>query len=277
MATDNSATIIPLHQPKRPKTPAERARAYRLRKKAGGGESRPPDPVTVPARVTPVTPRSVTASRWPLASILLTGTALMLAGVGIVMNGAFARSLGSTELSGWLFLGVGIAADLVALAVPACAAGLWQARRRATALAGWGIWATTFVFVLMAGVGFASVSISDVTASRASRITPAVTSAQAALADAQSSRDRECRGGVGRFCREREAVVAERQQALTAAQRTVEQAADPQIEAASRIVAWVSAGSIRPTGEDFGMLRLILLAILPQFGGLLLMVGRLAK
>jgi hypothetical protein len=33
MADDTSASIITLHQPKRPKTPAERARAYRERKK----------------------------------------------------------------------------------------------------------------------------------------------------------------------------------------------------------------------------------------------------
>jgi hypothetical protein len=37
MATDtNTASIIPLHQPKTPLTPAQRARAYRLRQKAAG-------------------------------------------------------------------------------------------------------------------------------------------------------------------------------------------------------------------------------------------------
>jgi len=41
------------------------------------------------------------------------------------------------------------------------------------------------------------------------------------------------------------------------------------------IVAWVSRGMLRPTGDDFAMLRLILLALLPQIGGILLMVGRL--
>jgi hypothetical protein len=29
------------------------------------------------------------------------------------------------------------------------------------------------------------------------------------------------------------------------------------------IVAWVSRGMLRPTGDDFAMLRLILLALLP--------------
>jgi hypothetical protein len=41
----------------------------------------------------------------------------------------------------------------------------------------------------------------DVTLSRASRVTPAVATAKAALDYAMSARDRECKGGVGKFCR----------------------------------------------------------------------------
>ncbi|OAE96750.1 hypothetical protein AYJ54_36330 [Bradyrhizobium centrolobii] len=63
-------------------------------------------------------------------------------------------------------------------------------------------------------VGFAAANIGDVTLARASRVTPAVTTAQAALLDAMSVRDGECKGGVGRFCRKCEAAVAERRQAL---------------------------------------------------------------
>jgi hypothetical protein len=112
------------------------------------------------------------------------------------MNGWFARSLGSTDLAGWLFLAVGAAADLVALVVPSTAAQLWQARQRATAAAAWLIWSMTFVFAVIAGIGFASLNIADVTLARASRVTPAVTTAQDALRDAMASRDRECVGGV---------------------------------------------------------------------------------
>ena len=65
-----------------------------------------------------------------------------------------------------------------------------------------------------AGIGFASTNISDVTLARASRITPAVTAAQAALNDAMASRDRECKGGVGKFCREREVEVLQDAQEL---------------------------------------------------------------
>src|SRR6516162_3263965 len=139
---------------------------------------------------------------------------MALAAVGITMIGWFARSLGSTDTAGWLFLAIGVAANLVALVISSCAASLWQARQRATVLVGWMIWVATFVFAVTAGVGFASVNIADVTLSRASRVTPAVTAAQAALSDAMSARDRECKGGVGKFCREREAAVIERRQAL---------------------------------------------------------------
>ncbi len=296
MATDNSATIVQFHQPKRPMTPAERARNYRLRKKAKSdqiqdGPAVRQDSTTGGVRDLTVLPRGsgpacrpsvtarpvtsrVTPSRRSLASISLATAAFGLAGVGVTMNGWFAHSLGSSDIAGWLFLAIGVAADLVALAIPACAARLWQTRRRGSAMAGWTAWVLTFAFAVTAGIGFASVNIADVTASRASRVTPAVTAAQTALADAMAARDRECKGGVGKFCREREAAVNDRRQALDAATKAVGQTADPQTEAAIKIVAWLSVGTIKPVENDFSMLRLILLALLPQMGGVLLMVSR---
>jgi hypothetical protein len=139
------------------------------------------------------------------------------------------------------------------------------------------VWVLTFVFAVTAGIGFASTNITDVTLARASRVTPAVAVAQAALSDAMSARDRECKGGVGKFCRERELAVNERRQALDTAMQAVGQTADPQTDAAIRLVAWASLGALQPTGNDFAMLRLVLLALLPQIGGILLMVGRSAK
>jgi hypothetical protein len=167
-----------------------------------------------------------------------------------------------------------VAADLVALVIPSCGARLWHARQWAISLAGWAVWAMTFVFAVTAGIGFASVNIADVTLSRASRITPAVHTAQEALADAMAARDRECKGGVGRYCREREAAVNERRQTLDAAMQSVGQSADPQTDAAIRLVAWATHGVLQASGNDFAMLRLVLLALLPQIGGILLMVGR---
>ncbi len=302
MADDTTASVITLHEvprKRKDKTGAMRAKAYRRRKrqKAELATSAAPPSSSeslVPARartesLSPpeyppadgviaeqaVTPRpTVAPSRHYFAPVLLTTAALALSAVGITINGWFARSLGSSDAAGWLFLAVGVAADLVALVLPSSSVGLWQSRKRVTALVGWAVWLLTFVFAVTASIGFASTNISDVTLVRASRVTPAVTSAQAALADAIAARDRECKGGVGKFCREREAAVAERRQVLDYAMTSVGQAADPQTDAAIKLVAWGSGGMLRPAPEDFAMLRLILLALLPQIGGVLLMVGR---
>ncbi len=78
----------------------------------------------------------------------------------------------------------------------------------------------------------------------------------------------------GKFCRQREQTVTDKEQALADAMKAVESAADPQTEAARRVVAWVSFGALHPTTDDFAMLRLVLLALLPQIGGMLLLIGR---
>lgn len=219
-------------------------------------------------------PSTVAPSGHYLAPALLTTAALALSSVGIAINAWFARSLGSTPAAEWMFLAVGVTSDLVALVMPSIAAGLWQARQRATAMVGWAVWLLAFVFAVTASVGFASVNIIDVGLARASRVTPAVTAAQSALRDAMSARDRECGNGVGKFCREREAAVAGRRQILDAATASVGQTADPQTDAAIKLVAWGSGGMLRPAPEDFAMLRLILLALLPQIGGMLLLISR---
>jgi len=227
--------------------------------------------------VTPHVSEPVAPHRRQVVPILLLIAALALGAAGITMNGWFARSLGSSDVASWLFLAIGAAADLVALAMPSCAAGLWRGGHRATSLVGWAVWLMTFVFAVTSGIGFASTNIADMTLARASRVTPAVATAQSALADAMAARDRECKGGVGKFCREREAAVVERRQILDSAMTSVEQTADPQTSAAIKVVSWVSHGALRPAAEDFVMLRLVLLALLPQIGGILLMVGRLSR
>jgi hypothetical protein len=315
IADDTAASVITLHQvprQRKDKTGAARAKAYRQRKRQkaklaisakaelpSSESAIPPEflsadgaiaePAVTPPAVTQLetdftwnvgTKRAdlltVTPSRRRLAPALLAAAALALAGVGITINGWFARSLGASDVAGWLFLAVGVASDLVALVMPSCAAGLWHAGQRVTALVGWVVWLVASVFAVTAGVGFASTNIAAVTLARASRVTPAVGAAQAALSDATSARDRECKGGVGKFCREREVAVNERRQALDMAMQAVAQTADPQTDAAIRIVAWTTHGALQPTGNDFAMLRLVLLALLPQIGGILLMVGRSA-
>lgn len=267
MATDVSASITRLHQPQA-KTPAQRAKAYRLRKKAAASAA----PATEPGRL-PIAPTAATRSA-RVAPALLTAAALALATVGTMMNGWFSRSLGSSDVAGLMFLCIGMATDVAALVIPTCAAALWTARCRGTAAAAWAVWLVTITFAITSGIGFASINIADVTLSRASHVTPAVVTAQAALTDTMAARDLECGHGVGTFCRQREAAVSDRRAALDQAMAVVAKSSDPQSEAAVRIVAWVSRDTLRPTTDDFALLRLVLLALLPQFGGILLMVGR---
>jgi hypothetical protein len=307
MAGDTMASIVAFQQPKRAKRSAQRTRSQRKRRgkvaaapeteaapspdvEAASSETLIPaefspadfsegqvaaaKPAVVPPA--PVTSDTVARTRPRVTAILLAAAALALAAVGITTNGWFARSLGASDTAGWLFLAIGVAADLVALVMPSCAAALWQNRQRSTSLAGWAVWAMTFVFAVTAGIGFASLNITDVTTARAARVTPAVATAQSGLSDAMAARDRECSNGVGKFCREREATVAERRQILDGAMATVEHTADPQTDAAVKLVAWVTHGWLKPSGDDFAMLRLILLALLPQIGGILLMVSRSA-
>jgi hypothetical protein len=292
MATSISAFKIPARQvpAKRPLSDAERARNYRLRKKAEAAAPLSAE-FLIPADHVEPAPCSITAteyipdtvriepapnpnSRPPIASVVLVAAAIGLAGVGITVNAWFARSLGSTDAAGFLFLAIGIASDLAALVLPAVCARAWQAGHRGAALAGWSVWIVAFCFAVTASVGFTALNVTDTTMMRASRVTPAIVTARDGLVDAVTARDRECRTGTGRFCREREADVANRRSILDTAMHDVRATADPQAEAATRLVAWVSAGTLRPSGDDFALLRLALLTLLPQCAGLLLLVAR---
>jgi hypothetical protein len=50
--------------------------------------------------------------------------------------------------------------------------------------------------------------------------------------------------------------------------------ADPQVISAAKLVSWVSLDRLRPSLDDFAMLRLLVLTLLPQLGGLVLMLSR---
>jgi hypothetical protein len=201
----------------------------------------------------------------------LTVVAIGMLGVGITINAWFARSLGSTEFAGWLFLALGIVSDSAAFILPRQAEWLWRQRRPLASGMAWGLWAVTFAFALIASAGFASINIADVTTARAARTSPAIELAQRKLDAATAAVQAECRR-VGPLCHARQAEQRQALADLAAGQAAVEAGADPQVAKAAQLVAWLTPW--RPNADDLAMVRLALLALLPQLGGLVLLVAR---
>src|SRR5262245_6934696 len=110
-----------------------------------------------PAGVKPV--RSLIAT---LTAIVLFSTAVGLTGVGLIMNARFAASFGQTLEAGMLLAMIGLAVDLLAVAVQ-----LWQRRSVLAAGAAWTIWMAALTMTLLAAMGFASTNIGDAVAGRA--------------------------------------------------------------------------------------------------------------
>jgi hypothetical protein len=191
--------------------------------------------------------------------------AVILGASGIVINAWFSHSLGSTPVAGYLFLAVGLATDTCALALPTATASLqsWCLR-----LLAWSLWSLTFAWALIASCGFVSVNVADVSAARTS---PAIELARRAADTATISRQAECIKR-GPLCREREADERAALSKLEAARNDT--VVDPQSAGAARLIAWLTAGVVSPKLDDIAVLRLLLLTLLPQIGGLVLLVAR---
>jgi hypothetical protein len=156
------------------------------------------------------------------------------------------------------------------------AATVWARRQLGRFLVACLVWPLLFVFALTNSLGFASFNLSEVSQTRSERITPAVSDAQRKVEARTAYKTEECKK-LGDRCRQ--AVKDEQAafQELTEARQTVLATADPQISSAAKLVSWVSADRFHPSAGDFAMLRLFLLTLLPQLGGLILMVSTIAR
>jgi hypothetical protein len=103
---------------------------------------------------------------WLLGAILAL-LAIVIAAVGITINGWFAGSLGKTAEAAVLFVALGVTADVLAFLLPTVASHLFQARRRGAAVVAWLLWVATMAFALLASAGFAGTNVADTTAARA--------------------------------------------------------------------------------------------------------------
>jgi hypothetical protein len=108
------------------------------------------------------------------------------------------------------------------------------------------------------------------------RSTPSTERAKAELDKIRLARDQACGPALGKSkaCQLREQEVIRAEGKPVDAQAKVAAAARPESTDFARLVKWVSRGWIAPSQRDFDMLWLLFRTLLPQIGGLLLMLAR---
>jgi hypothetical protein len=253
------------------------------------------------------------------SSATLGAIALAIAWFGVRINAWYGATLGRTAEASLLLAGLSVAADVLALVLPAVSRQLWLDRQRNSAAVAWGLWMFTAAIALLASVGFASLNIADVQAGRAraasdvERLTArgdqlraarlvireprsvaeidaeiqiaqpgaaAVWKATAGCTDVTQPKSgevcapllvlREARGEAVR----RDAIDAElRDIAAEIGRLPAVTSADPQADGAARLARWLTAGLAPITPGDVAMARIAGMALLPQIGGLVMMLA----
>jgi hypothetical protein len=140
----------------------------------------------------------------------------------------------------------------------------------------WVFLAFVATFALTNSLRMASIVSADQAAARADRQTEGVRTADQALEAARARRDEACGRGLGKTvaCGSRQAEVAKLEAKQTQAINKVAAQAKPESADFARLVAWGSGGRLRPGADDFDMLWLLFRTLLPQLGGLVLMLAR---
>jgi hypothetical protein len=209
----------------------------------------------------------------PKSNLCLVILAYSLGIVGLGINAWFAWNRGSTVIDKVLLSSLGFIAEAIMFYLPAQTASLWTQRR-------WGgfgfaciVCVCLYAFALTNSLGFASLNLVESATVRSERITPAVADAQRRLDTLSASRRDECLKR-GNRCRQLEKDEQTAIESLREARREVSATADPQIASAAKLIAWTSLDRFHPSADDFAMLRLLLLTLLPQFGGLVLLVAK---
>jgi hypothetical protein len=193
--------------------------------------------------------------------------------VGLCINAWFAWNRGIELPDKVIMSSLGFLTESTMFFLPAQASSLWKGNRYAAFLLSVAVYILFFSFAVYNSLGFASVNLTDRATVKAERITPAVSDAQRRLDTLSASRASECQKR-GPLCRQLEKEEQEVSKALTEARREVSATSDPQITSAAKLIAWVTLDRFHPSADDFAMLRLLLLTLLPQLGGLVLMVAK---
>ncbi len=131
-------------------------------------------------------------------------------------------------------------------------------------------------FAFTNNLRMASIVAADVTMARADRQTGATESTKTDLDRARDAQDKVCGPGQGKSkaCQLRQNEVTETKNASKDARSNVAAAAKPDSADFAKLVTWASFRRIEPKADDFDMLMLLLRTLLPQIGGLVLMLAR---
>jgi transposase-like protein len=264
---------------------------------AGGAQTGRQSGAPAPQEVPPLAPPNETPLlREPeqspdgsrIVGILLAGTALILAGVGLLTNAQFAASLGQTPASSTLLAALGFSIDGLALILPSVATILWRGRHRVASVSAWAVWAGAVTVTLIAAAGFAAGNIGDSVAARGAKITERADLTERietlkerhaqAIAAAERARAAEC-VKVGPICRQRESTLA----AVLADPETDLKAATTTLAALPPVVAGDPAGEMIAAWSDGAVsanavhrVRIAGLTVMPATAGLLLSFAWLA-
>ena len=143
-------------------------------------------------------------------------------------------------------------------------------------LLAWAFLAFVAAFALTNSLRMASIGSADQAAARADRQTEGVRTADQALEAARAKRDEACGRGLGKTvaCQSRQAEVTKLEAKQTQATNKVVADAKPEGADFAKLVAWLSNGALQPGAADFDNLWLLFRTLLPQVGGLVLMLSR---
>jgi hypothetical protein len=214
--------------------------------------------------------RAVTApSRRTNYALVVIAYGFFALGVGInVWNAMTGGTLADMALPAAL----GVLAEAVVFFLPGWALTLPIGRQ----VLAWALFAFISVFALTNSLRMASITVADQATARADRQTEGVRAADHALDVARTKRDEACGRGLGKTvaCKVRQSEVAKLEANQAQATANVVAQARPESSDFAKLMTWVSRGAIQPDADDFAILWLLFRTLLPQVGGLVLVLAR---
>jgi hypothetical protein len=197
----------------------------------------------------------------------------VICAVGLTINFWYQFNRSSNPVEQWIYGIGGLALELGMFCLLNRAQQLFKARRLVACAVTLAVWPLCMAFALTNSLGFNAVNLIDTATARAERTSVEVADIQRRLNTLATSREQECRKR-GPRCLDLEAQERTQYDALRAARGEVRQGADPQVASAQKLTSWITAGRVTPSADDISNLRLLLLTLLPQVGGIIFAIAR---